>query len=225
MIKCVILEDEPAAWNLLMEYIEKTPFLKCIGIYESGLDIPEKILNQTALLFLDIQLPELNGISFAQNLTDPPYIIVTSAFEEYALDAFDLAVTDFLLKPFSFERFFTAVTRVRTLVSNDKNYDSVHRVYSDKTVYKVKSSDILYIKAEVDYVKLVTRNQEILLLDSLKNWHEKLAAQGFVQSHRSYIVRLGAISKISKSKLGIADIELPIGALYRKKLLELFNKD
>ena len=225
MIKCVILEDEPAAWNLLMEYIEKVPFLKCIGIYESGLDVPEKILDQTALLFLDIQLPELSGLDFAQNLKNPPHIIVTSAFEEYALDAFDLAVTDFLLKPFSFERFFKAISRVRVLVSNDKNSDTIYRVYSDKTVYKVKSSDILYIKAEVDYVKLVTKNQEILLLDSLKNWCEKLEAQGFVQSHRSYIVRLGAISKISKYKLGIADIELPVGALYRDKLFELFNKD
>ncbi|MTI32939.1 LytR/AlgR family response regulator transcription factor [Xanthovirga aplysinae] len=113
MIKCLVLEDEKAAQDVLKNYIEKTPFMSCVGIYETGLDIPQKHLQQTDVLFLDIQLPELNGLSFLKTLEYPPKVIITTAYPDYAIEAYEEAVVDYLVKPYSYERFFKAVSRVR----------------------------------------------------------------------------------------------------------------
>lgn len=224
MMHCVVLEDEKAAKDVLLSYIERVPFLHCFGVYESGMDIPRQELSKADLLFLDIQLPELDGMSFAKSLEQAPQIIVTSAFDKYALDAFDIAVTDYLLKPFSFERFFTAVLRVRNRLRSKNNSKHVHYVYADKTTHKVVTDDILYLKAEVDYVRLVTKNKELLLLDSLKNWKERLRTEGFIQAHRSYLIPVVGITSISSDSLQIGKHKIPIGPSYRSSLIKAFKR-
>jgi len=217
----VILEDEIAAQEVLQSYIEKTPFIDCIGIYESGLDIAQDKLQQADILFLDIQLPELNGLSYLKTIANPPKVIVTTAYTNYAIEAFEEAVVDYLLKPFSYERFFKAITRARNqLQTEHKETDLSLFLYADKTFYKVTIDDILYLKAEVDYVKVVTVEREILILDSLRNWEVKLQNFRFIQIHRSYIINLDKIQKVYGNQVFIDDKLIPLGKKYRDTFLK-----
>jgi len=221
MIHCLILEDEKPAQEVLQSYINKTPFLDCIGIYENGLDITQDKLQQADILFLDIQLPELNGLSFLKTITNPPKVIVTTAYPNYAIEAFEEATVDYLLKPFSFERFFKAVNRVKSnLIHQKKEIDKNLFLYSDKTLYNINIDDILFLKAEVDYVNVVAEEKSILILDSLRNWNEKLQNFRFMQIHRSYIINIDKITKIYGNQVFIDDKAIPIGKTYK----ELFMK-
>jgi DNA-binding LytR/AlgR family response regulator len=220
MIKAIILEDEISAQELLTDYIEKTSFIECLGVFESGLDIPLEILDKADLLFLDIQLPEINGLSFVKTLQNVPRIIVTSAYPDHALEAFEIAVADYLLKPFSYERFLKAVIRVRNQIKFKENVISL---YADKIIHRIAIAEILYIKAEVDYVKFVTHTEEILVLGSLKNWEQKLSIYNFLQVHRSYIINLSKVKKIMSNKVFIEDHEIPVSKTYKKLLIDLRN--
>jgi len=225
MIQCIILEDEQSAQEILQNFIEKTPFLNCLGVYESGLDIlPEQLL-QVEVLFLDIQLPEINGLSFLKTLANPPKVIVTSAYPDYAIEAFEEAVLDYLVKPFSYERFFKAVTRVRNqfLIAKKEKSKQLF-LYADKTIYKINIADILYLKAEVDYVKVVTSSKEVLILDSLKNWNQKLQEHSFVQIHRSYIININNITKVQGNFAYIMEKSLPIGKTYKNLFLNAITQ-
>ncbi|MGK0307680.1 MAG: DNA-binding LytR/AlgR family response regulator [Urechidicola sp.] len=221
MIQCLILEDEKPAQKVLISYIEKTPFLECLGIYETGLNIPAIELQKADVLFLDIQLPELNGLSFLKTISNPPKVIVTTAFPNYAVEAFEEAVVDYLLKPFSYERFFKAVTRVRNdAVYQNKEIDKNIFLYSDKTLYKINVDDVLFLKAEVDYVTVVTKEKNYLILDSLRNWNEKLQSFKFIQVHRSYVINIDKITKVYGNQVFIGDIAIPIGKTYKDDFLK-----
>lgn len=225
MIRCLILEDELSALELLKSYIKKTPFLEYIGSFESGLDIPTTSLKEADILFLDIQLPELDGLSFLKTIINPPIVIVTSAFHNYALDAFEEAVTDYLLKPYSYERFYKSVTRVRDKI-NTKNSSKSNQIllYTDKTTFKVDLNDILYFKAEVDYVNVVTYKQRILISDSLNSWAIRLESYNFARIHRSYIINLNHIEKIQGNQVFIKEERLPIGKTYKVDFIDKFKK-
>ncbi len=215
---CLILEDESPAQDVLKGYISKTPFLNCLGVYESGLDITQEKLEQVDLLFLDIQLPELNGLSFLKTLNNPPVVIVTTAYPNYAIEAFEEAVVDYLLKPFSYERFFKAVNRVRNnRKKQNREADNNLFLYADKTLYNISIEDILFLKAEIDYVKVVTLKKSILILDSLRNWNEKLQGFSFMQVHRSYIINIDKISKITGNQIFIEDMVIPISKTYKEQ--------
>ncbi len=221
MIHCIILEDEKPAQEVLQNYINKTPFLDCIGIYESGLDISQEKLQQATIIFLDIQLPELNGLSYLKTIINPPKIIVTTAYQNYAIAAFEEAVVDYLLKPFSFERFFKAVNRVRNnLIFQKKQIDKNLFLYADKTLYNINIDDILFLKAEVDYVKVVTSEKKFLISDSLRNWNEKLQNFRFMQIHRSYIINIDKITKIYGNQVFIGNKVIPIGKTYKELFLK-----
>lgn len=221
MINCLILEDEKAAQEILTDFIDKTPFLHCIGIYESGIDIPHEILKQANILFLDIELPELNGLSYLKTIENPPKVIITTAYADYAVDAFEENVLDYLVKPFSYERFFKAITRAKDQIQKDhKEIDEHLFVYADKTHHRILIKDILYLKAEVDYVKVITKDTSLLVLDSLRNWEDKLFNYNFLRVHRSYIVNLQRIDKVSGNRVFINNQEIPIGQSYK----EPFNK-
>lgn len=221
MINCLIIEDEHGAQEVLQNYIDKTPFVNCLGVYESGLDIRLEELKEVDFMFLDIQLPELNGLSFLKTLINPPKVIVTTAYPDYAVDAFEENVLDYLVKPFSYERFFKAITRVRNQIQITNNEtDKQLFLYADKTIYKITIDDILYLKAEVDYVKVITKEKSILLLDSLHNWEKKLYDHNFVRTHRSYIVNFEQIDKVSGNLIYIADKKIPIGKTYKEEFLK-----
>ncbi len=221
MIHCLILEDEKPAQEVLQSYIDKTPFLDCIGVYENGLVIPQDKLEQADILFLDIQLPELNGLSYLKTISNPPKVIVTTAYSNYAIDAFEEAVVDYLLKPFSFDRFFKAVNRVRNNVVHQKEeMDKSLFLYSDKTLYNIHMDDVLFLKAEIDYVKVVTKEKSILILDSLRDWNEKLQNFKFIQVHRSYIINIDKVTKIHGNQVFIEDTVIPIGKTYKEGFIK-----
>ena len=225
MIQCLILEDELSAVEVIETYIEKTPFLNYLGAYESGLDIPPEQLQKADVLFLDIQLPELNGLSFLKTLQNPPLVIVTTAYPNFAIEAFEEAVTDYLVKPFSYERFYKSISRVRSLlVEQLKDKKNQIFLYADKTIYKTNIEDILFLKAEVDYVNIVTQDREVLILDSLHNWSEKLSQFNFKRAHRSYIVNLDQIEKVSANQIFVKGNALPIGRTYKQNFLEALKK-
>jgi len=220
MIHCLILEDEQPAQEVLLSYIQKTPFLKWKGTFESGLDIPPAELASIDLLFLDIQLSELNGLSFLKTLEQAPKVIVTTAYSNYAVEAFDIAVEDYLLKPFPYERFFKAVSRVRNRLETRGQFHQKNIfLYSNKTFYNIALQDILFLKAEVDYVKVVTEKDAILILDSLRNWKEKLPASQFSQVHRSFILNKNKITKVVGNQAFVKDQVIPIGKTFREDFL------
>ena len=221
MIDCLIIEDEQPAQEILKSYIDKTPFLNCIGIYESGLDVPLAKIQQTQLLFLDIQLPELDGISYLKTISTPIQVIITSAYDTYTLEAFEAAVVDYLLKPYPFERFFKAVTRVYNAIAiHQENVERNFFIYADKTLYNIQVDDILYLKAEVDYVKVVTKDKNILVLDSLSNWKMKLQPFNFLQVHRSYIIHIDQITKVQGNQVFMEDEIIPIGKSFKEKFID-----
>lgn len=218
MIKTLILEDEVPAQEILESYIAKTDFVECLGVFESGLDIPKDLLQAADVLFLDIQLPEMDGLSFVRQLAKPPKIIITSAYPNYALEAFEIAVLDYLLKPFPYKRFTKAIERVISQIDVE---GKTITVYANKTYHKLKIADLLYLKAEVDYVSFVGVAQSILVLDSLKNWEEKLSAWGFVRVHRSFLVNSANVEQVMPNKLLVAGRELPVSRTYKHNLQQL----
>jgi len=225
MINCLIIEDEEAPREVLSTYIDKTPFLRLIGVFESGLQVPPKLLEETDLLFLDIQLPELNGMSFLKTLVNPPSVIVTTAFVNYAIEAFEEAVVDYLVKPFSYERFFKAVSRVRDQRQiKQRIKDDFIYLYADKTIYKVYLNEILFLKGEVDYVRFVLNDKQILVLDSLRNFVESLKESGFIQIHKSYVVNLHKMDKVSMSQFTVENYDLPIGKTFKQELMKSLKR-
>ncbi|NER15376.1 response regulator [Leptobacterium flavescens] len=221
MINCIVLEDEKPAQEVLKKYIDKTPFLNFQGLYESGLHIPLQALKSAELLFLDIQLPGINGLSYLKTLKDPPKVIVTTAYPDYAVEAFEEEVVDYLLKPFSYERFFKAVDRIRNQIATKEQHSKNVFVYADKTFYNIRIDDILYLKAEADYINIVTEERDFLVLDSLRNWKEKLKGFNFLQCHRSYIVNLDKVSKVYGNQIFMGnDLKVPIGKTHKAQVIQ-----
>lgn len=226
MTTCLIIEDEKEAQDMLLGYIQKTPFLECVGVFESGLDVPRNLMLKTQVLFLDIQLPGLNGLSYLGTLNNPPKVIITTAFQNYAVEAFDYQVSDYLLKPFPYDRFLKAVNRTIKIKkeADGKPVRSLF-IYSDKIYHNVDIDDILFIKAEVDYVKIITSKKNYLVLDSLSNWQTKLEPFHFYRVHRSFIVPISKIERIEGNRIVINDNIVPIGDTYKELLLSrIINK-
>ncbi len=222
MIKCLVIEDEPTAQNILTSYIDRTPFAVLKASYESGLEVPPADFDEVDLLFLDIELPALNGLSYLKSIRQAPKVIITTAYPNYAVDAFELEVLDYLLKPFSYERFFKALTRVRHQLHLERGGADVEELflYADKSFHRVAIQDILYLKAEVDYVKVVLHNRSILILDSLRNWEEKLKSSGFLRIHRSFIINPKRIDRVSGNQVYIQEQVIPIGKVYREEFFK-----
>ncbi|MFC5044263.1 LytR/AlgR family response regulator transcription factor [Aquimarina hainanensis] len=215
-MKCIIIEDELPAQQLLTNFIERTSYVECIGVYESATDLPLSVMKEADFLFLDMQLPEINGLDFLKSLDEKPRVIITTAYRDYAIDAFEEAVEDYLLKPFSYSRFLKAVHRIQKAIAPEERSQENPEifVYADKTFHKIRKTDIDYIKAEVDYVSIVGDGIKILIQDSMNNWEEKLKPDGFVRVHRSYIVNFNKIEKVEGNRILIKDHAISIGKTY-----------
>ncbi|RIV35994.1 DNA-binding response regulator [Flagellimonas lutimaris] len=220
MTKCLIIEDEKEAQDMLLGYIQKTPFLECIGVFESGLDVTRDLMLKAHIMFLDIQLPGLNGLSYLRTLNTPPKVIITTAFQNYAVEAFDYQASDYLLKPFSYERFLKAVDRTMSIkkVIDVAPVRSLF-IYADKVYHNLNIDDILFVKAEVDYVKIITAKKNYLVLDSLSNWQAKLEPFNFNRVHRSFLVPISKIERIEGNRIVIHDFIIPIGNKYKDDLI------
>ncbi|MBN8879529.1 MAG: response regulator transcription factor [Sphingobacteriales bacterium] len=221
MIKCLIIDDEPLAVKLLKDYAAKIPDLEIMMAGSdafAGLQLAQN--GEADLIFLDIQMPELTGIQFMKVLNGKCKIILTTAYEEYALQAFDHDVVDYLLKPFSLERFMTAVQKARERIGQGKPAPEAAKpdyifVKSEYRIIKIELKDILYFESLRDYVAIHTISAgKILTLQSLRSFEEALDGKDFLRTHKSYIIAIDKISSIERKRVVIQGTYLPVGETY-----------
>ena len=221
-IKCIIVEDEPLAVKVLSDYIRQVPFLELQGTFKDAILATDYLRNNhTELIFLDIHLPKLKGMAFLKTLTHPPSVIVTTAYHEYAVEGFNLNVTDYLLKPFDFERFLIAVTKVKTAQkeksqSNEilETKDFIFLMIQKKKV-KILFSEILYIESQREYVRIVTTKKEYTSKMSTHEIEALLPATLFKRIHRSFIVSVNKIESYTAEMVEVNGVSIPIGRGYR----------
>ncbi|MBN8577520.1 MAG: response regulator transcription factor [Cytophagales bacterium] len=234
-LNCIIIEDEPLARNLLIDYVSKVPTLQLIQAFGNPLEALEVLRTQPVdLLFLDVQMPQLTGISLLKVLQHKPMVILTTAYSEYALVGYELDVADYLLKPVTFERFLKAIDKVSLRLtageaqptegkSEPAPKDFVFVKDGTKSV-RVQLSEILYIEGLKDYVTIHTPGQKIVTLQRMKTLEEQLPADGFIRIHNSFIVSVKAIDVVHKNEVQIGQATLPIGDTYRKGFREFIEK-
>jgi len=220
-IKCIIVEDEPLATKVLTDYISQVPFLELQGAFKDAILATDFLRNNTAdLIFLDIHLPKLKGMAFLKTLADPPAVIITTAYHQYAVEGFNLNVTDYLLKPFEFERFLVAVNKVKaaqsekqkTIESNEKDFIFLN---VQKKKVKILFSEILYIESQREYIKIVTTKKEWISKMSTHEIESLLPANLFKRIHRSFIVSVSKIESYTAEMVEMNGIAIPIGRGYR----------
>lgn len=222
-INCIITDDEPIAREGLCGYIERIDFLTLIGECEDGVQLNTMLKTiQPDLLFLDIEMPYISGLDLLSSLHNPPKVIITSAYEQYALKGYELEVTDFLLKPISFERFLKAVNRIHDLLDKErKAYGEYIFVKTDKQLKRIILKDILFLESMENYVIIHTPTSKEVIYTTLKQILDSLANGKFIQIHRSYIVNIEQISAIDGNLLSVGIHKIPIARNYREKLFEI----
>jgi len=227
-IRCIILDDEQPARRLLESYCERHPQLEVVGSFKNPLEALTPLSEGKAdLLFLDIQMPELKGTDLLRSLPHPPQVILTTAYQQYALEGFDLHVADYLLKPFTFDRFLQGVAKATKLMDRpdtETTESTPDHLYlrSEHKVFKVALADIYYIEGQQEYVKYHTRTGRIMVLDSLKRLEVSLP-EGFIRIHRSYIANLAHAQTLASSSLTVQETELPIGKSYKEFVQKAFG--
>ncbi|MCT4615682.1 MAG: LytTR family DNA-binding domain-containing protein [Marinifilaceae bacterium] len=234
--KCVIIDDEQPARDLINNFIEQIPFLTLTGSFKNPLLAIDLLNNEDiSIVFLDIHMPEITGVDFLRNIEIKPSVIFTTAYPDYAMDGYDLNVIDYLLKPFSFERFLRAVNKALKINSSD-NDDNQTKYISNMREYislkcnhkliNVKYDDILYVEGLAEYVSFHTvDSSKYIVLDSLKKLEVELPSE-FLRVHRSYIVSTNKVSELMGNTLKIEGREIPVGKNYKKDVLKLiFGKD
>ncbi len=226
-IKCIIVEDEPLAVKILSDYIFQIPFLDLQGTFRDAIHATEYLReNSTDLIFLDIHLPKLKGMAFLKTLIHPPAVIITTAYHQYAVEGFNLNVTDYLLKPFDFERFLVAVNKVKTAqVEKQKPGDSQEKdfifINVQKKKVKILFSEILYIESQLEYIKIVTTRKEYLSKMSTHEIEALLPAKLFKRIHRSFIVSIDKIESYTAEIVEVNGVSIPIGRGYKDVIDDL----
>jgi DNA-binding LytR/AlgR family response regulator len=230
---CLVIEDEPLAQNILKKYIEDHPSLELVAVCADALEA-QTILNsqQVQLIFLDINLPKLSGINFIKTLIHPPLVIFTTAYPEFAVEGFELNAIDYLLKPFSFERFLKAVNKAiektnSSATASQKNESpapSFVFLKADKKIHKINLDSILYIEAVGDYMKVVTESGQLLVNETMKKMLEDFPVSEFIRVHKSFIVAINKIKYIEGNYIQIADKNIPVGATYSDDFFSKFER-
>ncbi|KAB2913790.1 MAG: response regulator transcription factor [Bacteroidetes bacterium] len=229
-VSCLIVDDEPLAQDILDSYVKKTPQLNLVGICSNAIEALEKMKhNQVDLIFLDIQMPEITGIDFLRSLKDPPMVIFTTAYQNYAVEGFELNAIDYLLKPFSQDRFLKAVRKAEELFvlknEHSQREDDYIFIKSDQKLQKVSYNDILFVEALADYVKIHTPEKRYITLQTMKNMEEKLPERYFKRVHRSFIVALDKIITIVGGNVEINGQKIPIGKNYKEGFYDALKKN
>lgn len=224
--KCnvLIVDDEFLARKLLTEYVSKLDYLNLVDTCADATKAMEVLNNeQIDILLLDIQMPDISGMEMLRLINNKPAVILTTAYSEYAVDAFTLGVVDYLLKPFDYARFVQAINKAinynTTETSNEAANDYM-MVKADYKLYKVNFDDLLFIEGQHEYVTFHTKTKRITALYSLRNLEETLPKDKFVRTHKSYIVSIKNIEDIDKINVTVAGNKIPVGASYRDALIE-----
>jgi DNA-binding LytR/AlgR family response regulator len=227
-IKCIIVEDEPLAAKVLADYISQVPFLELEGTFKDAIHATDFLRDhQPDLIFLDIHLPKLKGMAFLKTLSHPPAVIITTAYHQYAIEGFNLNVTDYLLKPFEFERFLIAVTKVKTaqrekqLTKEGEEIKEHLFLNVQKKKVKILFSEILYVESQREYIKIVTTKKEFLSKMSTHEIEALLPAHLFKRIHRSFIVSVSKIESYTAEAVEVNGISIPVGRGYRDSMENL----
>lgn len=236
MIRCLAVDDEMLALDLLEDNIKKIPFLELVQTCRTAMEAMEALRNGAVdLLFLDIQMPDISGIQLLRSLHHKPMVIFTTAYSKYATEGFDLDVIDYLLKPYSFERFLKAVNKANQYMSlrdHASNHSSPAEtaappaflfVKADYKLYKINLKDILYVEGLKDYIKIYAGEKPVVTQMSMKTIEEKLPARDFIRVHRSFIVAFNKIDFVQKHMLTLGKKEIPVSEHYREQLFKIIN--
>jgi len=234
---CLIIDDEPLATDLLRSYVQRVEGLRLIRCCANAVEAMAALrTNPIDLVFLDIQMPKISGIDLLKSLTKPPKVIFTTAFRDYAVEAFDLDVVDYLVKPISFERFLRAVSKVYSIqpsadaAANDygllHDFDASYIfLRAEREMIKVYLKDILYIESLRDYVRVRTLGKEIISYNRIGYLEQKLPENKFIRVHRSYIVALDRILSFTPTTVRLQDHVLPIGRNYKNETCRALNRN
>ena len=239
ILKCIAVDDEPLALDIIEDYISKVPFLQLVKRTENAIEALQLVqAGGIDLVFLDIQMPELTGIQFLKIATGKSNYILTTAYSQYALESYDLNVSDYLLKPIAFDRFYKAVEKVLHQVrpadaqevvnvsaqKNETQETPIQDYIFVKTEHKIQKihlEDILYIEGLKDYISIFTKSERVITLQNMKKMEETLPKSQFIRVHKSYIISLDKIESIERSRIAISGKTIPIGDTFRE---EFFKK-
>lgn len=225
-MNCIIIDDEPMAHQVLEHYIDQTPGLQHLASFRNAVEAFEYLSNHKVdLLFLDIEMPLVNGLHFLKALTTKPKTIFTTAYKQYAFESYELDAIDYLLKPFSYDRFIKAVNKAGLSNTPSEELQINYLLIKDgQSLLNLKQQDIIYIEGSKDYVKLYTNEKFYLVYQTLKGILGQLNAGHFLQAHRSYIVNKSHVQRIVDNNLILSNQSfIPIGPLYKKDFLEAMN--
>lgn len=234
-IKCAIIDDEPLAVELLENYTNDIPFLELVFATNNPLDTLTYLETNTVdVVFLDIQMPQITGIQLSRIITDKTRIVFTTAYKDYALDGYEFNTADYLLKPISFDRFYKAALKIKTLVNTkNDNKQEVFEPIKDNNFFFVKTDsrwvkvffdEIKWIEGLKDYVLIHTQKDKIIVLDNLKELAINLEDKGFMRVHKSFIINLNKISSIERNRIFIENGIIPIGDTFREFFFKWFDK-
>lgn len=222
-INCIVVDDTPLAVEKLEGFISQLPVLNLLRSFNSGIEaIAFLQSNPVDLVFLDIQMEQFTGLQFLEALQNRPKIVIVSAYSQYAVQGFDYAVSDYLLKPYSFERFLRSVDKVQQEIGSKANKDYMF-VKTEYRMERVDFEDILYIEGQGAYLRIFTPKVKIMTLSTFRNMESMLPAENFVRVHKSYIVALDKIESIERSNIKIGGEHIPVGQSYRERLNRLLN--
>jgi two-component system LytT family response regulator len=239
-INCIAVEDEPLALEIIKDYCAKVPFLNLMQAFDNAIDTMEYLRNNSVdLILLDIQMEDLTGIQLLNALKVKPYVIMTTAYDNYAIQGFDLDVTDYLLKPISFERFLKGLNKVYDRMQNEASIPEGKQVITHPSetaekdyffvktethIEKVTTSEVLYVEGMGDYWRIVTKNRRIMTLMNARGMEDVLPEHQFCRVHRSFFVALSKIESIERKHIKIADQRIPIGDTYQKIFFDIIEK-
>ncbi|MEJ7557268.1 MAG: LytTR family DNA-binding domain-containing protein [Pedobacter sp.] len=239
-LKCIAVDDEPLALDIIEDYVSKVPFLELVKRTENAIEALQLVqAGGIDLVFLDIQMPELTGIQFLKIANNKASYILTTAYSQYALESYDLNVSDYLLKPIAFDRFYKAVEKVHNLnkpaepvavaqplpvsaasaATNHSVQDFIF-VKTEHKIQKIQLDDILYIEGLKDYISIFTKAERVITLQNMKKMEETLPKGQFVRVHKSYIISLDKIESIERSRIAINGKVIPIGDTYRDEFFK-----
>jgi DNA-binding LytR/AlgR family response regulator len=236
MINCLLVDDEPLAIEIIASYLEKVSGFNVVAKCKNAMEAFDVLQKEKIdLMFLDIQMPQLNGIEFVKTLKNPPKIIFTTAYRDYAIEGFELDAMDYLLKPISFGRFIKAINKIQRKpetepikpeienTSTTSNTEPFLYIKMDKRILKVYLDKIIYIESQKDYVRIVTEEQEVVTKQKISYLEDRLPKDNFLRIHRSYIVPTNRITAFSSYNVEIVDLELPIGRSYKQFVMDALN--
>ncbi len=227
MIQCILIEDEAASREIVEDYIHKTPHLELKGVFADAFSARDYLMKHSVdLLFLDINIPGLNGIHFYQSLVQQPHVIFTTAYPEYAVEGFNLDAVDYLLKPYSFERFLKAVNKMHSkLRENQPSQKPTIYLQSDKKIHQVPIESILFLEAMGDYVKVHLKDGMLIVHETLTSLKEQLPEDLFIKTHKSYVGSLSNFEFIEGNTMKFGNKKIPISQTYRNEVMRKVKRN